>query len=480
MGDREELQELRRLEELEAKASKTADPGIGNVMINAVPKGVAGLLDLPFHAWNAAKSVAGAVHPQIKDYIKPTPSYFTEGAEKLGLIDPAKNPQTPTQRIVDTGIQTGIGALAGPGGMVRNAATGLTAGLAGQTMMEGTKSPTASLVAALAAPFALRSYSRGPALNPVVADTVKRGREAGFVVPPTEINPSFFNEKLESLAGKAAVGQEANLRNTKVADVLANRYLGVPDSTALTPESLGKIRQMEGKTYQELGQLRPTPQTEYFRRYHETDLVDQMNQARSNARDSWKAYNRSGGDGSLRDKAKAYEEEAASIERDIERLAKDNNREDLIEALAKSRQRIAKSHDVEAALNVGDAGISPPHVGRMVDAGKPITGELELIGKYQQAFPRFMREGAVVPSPGVSGTDAMMAALLGTTGAGAADSPYGAALGLLPLVRGGARAAALSNWNQNRLLKSAISPEGLGDTSLRSLLIANALAGGSQ
>jgi hypothetical protein len=50
----------------------------------------------------------------------------------------------------------------------------------------------------------------------------------------------------------------------------------------------------------------------------------------------------------------------------------------------------------------------------------------------------------------------------------------------LPLVRGPARALALSDWNQNRLLKSAVPPEGLGDTAMRSALIAEILAARQQ
>jgi hypothetical protein len=483
MGDREELQELRRLAELEAKAgggaTATPDPGIGNVMMNAVPKTAANLLNTPVTLWNLAKQAAGAMHPQIKDYLPgPTPNYPMQAAQSLGLVDPAKEPQTAGQRIADSAIQTGLGALAGPGGMVRNAATGLAAGVAGQATQEVTGSDKAALAAGAVTPFLTRSYSQPPQMNAVAQQTFQEGRKAGFKVPPTEVNPSFFNERLESLAGKAAVKQAANQNNNPIADALTNRYLGVPEGTALTPQSLGQLRQAEGGPFKELGKLRPTPETEYFKRDHDTDLVDQWNQNRADARDSWKAYNRSGGDGSLRDKAKAFEATAESIEEDLKRLAKDNGREDLIDAVAKSRVRIAKSHDVEAALNLGDAGISPPHVASMMNAGKPITGELELIGKYQQAFPGFMREGAVVPSPGVSGTDMAMAAALGVGGYGATDSPYGAAAAALPLMRGPARAFALSNWHQNRLIPKPA--EALGDTATRSALIADILAARQQ
>jgi hypothetical protein len=483
MGDREELQELRRLAELESKAgggataTATPDPGIGNVMLNAVPKGVANLVNTPVTLWNLAKEAAGAIHPQIKDYMPPpTPNYPMQFAEQMGLVDPAKNPQTSGQRIADAAVQGGIGALAGPGGAIKNAATGMAGGMAGQVAGEvgGDK---AGLIAGAAAPFALRSYTSPSNLNPQALATAQAGRKAGYVVPPSELKPSFFNEKLESLAGKAATAQEANLRNQAVSDAMVARYLGMKPGTPITKESLMAGREKAGQVYKEVDSLKPTENMEWFPRYHETDLVEQMKQARADANKI--RYSNGPYDPSNRDKIKALEGTADSIEGDIGKLAEANGRPELVQALADARKNIAKHHTVEEALNYGDASISAPTVGRMLNQGKPLGPELELVGKYQQAFPRYMREGGQVPSPGVSGTDAAMSAGLGLGGYGAAG-PVGIAAAGLPLVRGPARALALSDWNQNRLLKSAVPPEGLGDTAMRSALIAEILAARQQ
>jgi hypothetical protein len=486
MGDREELQELRRLAELEAKAgggataTTTPDPGIGNVMMNAVPKGVANLVNTPVTLWNLAKQAAGAIHPQIKDYMQQTPNYPMQAAESIGLVDPAKNPQTAGQRIADAAVQGGVGALAGPGGFLKNAATGMAAGGVGQTTTEVTGSPLAGMAAGALTPFALRGYSKAPQLNAVADQTAQAGRKAGYVVPPSQINPTFFNEKLESMSGKAAIAQEANLRNQGISDALANRYLGVPDKTALTRGSLKGMRDKAGEVYEEVSKLRPTEQSQWFPRYHETDLVEQMKQAKADAGAANKAYFQGTTyDPSLRDKAKALEATAHSIEGDLTQLAKDNGKEELIKQLANARTKIAKTHTVENALNVGDAGISAPVIGRMLDKGDKLGSELELIGKYQQAFPQFMREGAGVPSPGVSGTDAAMAAGLGMGGYGAAG-PAGWLAAGLPLVRGPARAMALSDWYQNRLFRQPVPSEALGDTATRSALIADILAARQQ
>jgi hypothetical protein len=481
MNEQEEFEFRMRAEREAATPQATPDPGLGNVMMNALPKGVANLVNTPVTLWNLAKEAAGAVHPQIKDYMPPpTPNYPMQFAEQMGLVDPAKNPQTSGQRIADAAVQGGIGALAGPGGAIKNAATGMAGGMAGQVAGEvgGDK---AGLIAGAAAPFALRSYTSPSNLNPQALATAQAGRKAGYVVPPSELKPSFFNEKLESLAGKAATAQEANLRNAKVSEVLANKYLStkdmpVPDDTPVTREILRGRREKFGEKFQEAADLRPTPEMEWFPRYHETDLVKQSSQARADAN---KIRANRQYDPSDRDRIEALISKADSIEGDIARLAEANGKPELAKALADARVNIAKHHTVEDALNYGDAGISAPVIARMLNQGKPLGKELELIGKYHEAFPRFMREGSKVPSPGVSGTDAAMSAGLGLGGYGAAG-PVGIAAAGLPLVRGPARALALSDWNQNRLLKSAVPPEGLGDTAMRSALIAEILAARQQ
>ncbi len=105
----------------------------------------------------------------------------------------------------------------------------------------------------------------------------------------------------------------------------------------------------------------------------------------------------------------------------------------------------AKSYDIERALNLGDSTVSAPIIGRQLDktgtAGK--SGALSIIGKMAEAFPSVMREGGRVPSPGVSGTDAAMSAMLGV-GGGAAAGPAGILAAGLPLLRSPARNLVLS------------------------------------
>ncbi len=296
-----------------------------------------------------------------------------------------------------------------------------------------------------------------PALNPVELQTLQKGQKAGYVVPASKINPSPLNDRLESIAGKASVQQEAALRNQKVTDALAAKALGLPANTPLTEGVLRKVRQDAGKVYEEVGKLKPPASMEWFPRFHEHNLVDQLQQVRADASDAFKRAT-IGNDPAARATGDALLKQAESIHGDIANIAKANGREDLVKALAEARVKIAKAHDVERALNLGNAGVSAPRLGAQLDkAGVAAkSGELSIIGKMAEAFPSVMRESARVPASSVSGTDAAAHALLGATGYGAAG-PVGLLAAGLPLLRTPARNLVLSPAYQ-RMVTNGISP----------------------
>jgi len=159
---------------------------------------------------------------------------------------------------------------------------------------------------------------------------------------------------------------------------------------------------------------------------------------------------------------KQADAQAQMLETAIERIAARSGITGLLERLRDARTKIAKSHDVERALNVGSGDIDAAVIGRMLDRGAPLSGGLETIGRFQQAFRPFARDVAGVPTPGVSGTEGLAAAHLGITGhaAGMGWLPAG-----LPLLRGPARSLMLSEmmqrprtYDQGMLSRLASSP----------------------
>jgi hypothetical protein len=296
-----------------------------------------------------------------------------------------------------------------------------------------------------------------------------------------------------------------------VTNALAARSLDLAPDTPLTESVLSKVRDEASKPYKDISQLSPRA----------ADALEKLKQARFEASDQYKYYNRSGNPEARKEAAK-WQAKADAYEKVIEKEAQkvidvygvkekplSKSREvgfplpatagkhadleaeylgqrsagnpDILNELRAGRTRIAKSYDVEHALGLGSGDVSAPTIARQLDkAGTAAkSGELQVIGKYADAFPQVMREGAKVPSPGVSGTDAAMSAGLGMGGYGAAG-PAGILAAGLPLVRGPARAMALSDWYQNRLFRQPVPSEALGDTATRSALIADILAARQQ
>jgi hypothetical protein len=450
-------------------------PSTGRVALQSTIKGVAAipemLLNTPTNLWNLAKAGYGTAagvlgRPDIaaSTEITPPPNYIQRGLEATGITSPEFDPQTGTQRILDKTIQTGVQLAISPASGLKqvagNVATGALSGALGGVTKEATGSDLAAGVVSVLTPFAARGIiTGGPQRNvtPVKAETLKEAHEAGYVVPPSTVKPTFATKRLESVAGKAAVGQEAVLRNQAVTNSLAKKALGLSDDAILTEESLEAVRKAAGVPYQEVARLSSIA----------ANALERLKQARFEMARWFKFSNRTG-DPAAQDKAKFFQAQAETLERVIEKAATSAGQPELVKQLRESRQLIAKSYDVERALNVGTGDVSARAIGRMLDQGKPLTGELKVIGRFAQAFPSVTREAASIPSPGVSGTDAAASALLGTIGYGGAGLPGLLPAGL-PLLRGPARHTVLSGPIQNRLV--AARP------TLENTILQGALAG---
>lgn len=461
MDDRETLNDLRRLDELSARAGGTAlaEPpeatsfekalgsvpgrfalGVGSPAIAAMQflggeKGrqkAQAIEEMKQHGMAANGSegydwagLLGSLLPGAgiaKGVTAALPVAKTLGAKLLqggatGAATAAAQPVTPSPDFLsDKAKQVGIGAMAG-----------------------------AAIPAVSSALVAARGV---PRLNPVQAQTLAEGQQAGYVVPPSAVNPSFLNNRLESLAGKAAVGQEAAKRNQEVTNALAARSIGLPEGTSLTPGTVEKTREMAGTAYTDVTNLDPKAAW----------ALDQLKQARHDATLQFTHYNKSGDPAALT-KAKEAKAWAGLMDNEIEDAANNAERPDLVKALTDARVKIAKTYDVDRALNEANADVSAPMLGRMFDkkGSNAMTGDLATAGKMALAFPSAMREGARVPASGVSGTDAAASAILGTMGYGA-GGPAGILAAGLPLLRGPARNLVLSPAYQ-RFATQGLSPQ---------------------
>lgn len=500
------------------------EPSMGQVAMNAVPKGLANFLNTPITLANLimmgisnlpmAGHLKGLQEAAAEPELKQNPAM--DLATQAGIVDPAKNPQTGPQRIVDTAIQAAINAAAVPAagvaGAMQGAVVGAASGAAAQTTKEVTGSELLGVIVGVATPFALRSLA-GQANKVIVKgarkETLKEAQEAGYVVEPSAVRQP--TSKLETIAGKASIAQEAAIRNQEVTNKLAAKAVGLPDDTPLSMGVLEDLRKEAGKVYKEVADVSPKA----------AKALNGLQQARYEASDYFRYYFKTG-DPAAGKQARSWQAKADAYEKIIEAEAKNivevygtkpatatapianpapglpagsaplqiETREvgfplpstgqqasaaggggatinlekigettagapDLLQRLAAARQLIARTHDVERALNLGSGNVSAPILGRLYDQGRPLSGELGLVARFAQAFPRVAREVEMVPPSGVSGTDAASSALLGTVGFGA-GGPAGVAAAGLPLLRGPARNTVLSQKYQQGLTSEAL------------------------
>lgn len=407
---------------------------------------------------------------------------------------------------------------AGARSMVREGAKQAAGGVAGralETMVDegrlpsGTEVAITSALPAIGGAVGQRLQSGNSAVQAAVADaatenatrraTLAAGRGAGYVLPPSQVNPSALTNTLESIGGKAAMGQEAAIRNQRVTNRLAKEALGIPENVDITETVLEGIRAAEARPYQAIGQLADRARTDLDALLQSTQAssahqtaanqavpavadrirslstiaaadVNALRDARFRANQGFRHYERSADPDALT-AARSAQAEADALETAIEQAAVEAGTPQVVDQLRAARQRIAQTYDVERALNLGDANVSAPIIGKALDKGKPLSGPLATIGEFAEAFPSAVREGSKVPTPGVSALLPIGAVLSGAAG-NAAFGPAGMALAAAPFARGPVRSLLLSEPYQNYATRIPLSVDArppLGAVSTRTL-----------
>lgn len=331
--------------------------------------------------------------------------------------------------------------LASRGGMVPGMALGAIGSLAAEKALGPEWSGVGSMLpyAGITAynEFRAPRLARQETVNARTDQTLAEGRKEGLVVPPSQGGGGWLSKRLEGFGGKAAIGQEASYRNQKTADLMAKKELGLPEKYPLSDQSLENFRRHEAKPYREVAAIDPEAAA----------TLKELSQARFDKNLTYKHYARIP-DPEILKKAEALKAKAAQLDEYLVDIAKNAGREDLVSSLKEARTMIAKSYDVERALNDSTGGVIARNFGNALGKDAPLSGNLRTLGAFAEAFPAFTVPGARVPTPGVSKLELPLMALL-TGGGYATLGPAGAILGGLPLLSGPTRSMLLSNWYQN-------------------------------
>jgi hypothetical protein len=515
MSDLQELEELRRLDQLESKATGSmsiADRAarVAGLGARAAIRGVTAIPTL------AAEAVAAPLRYATGGKYFPSPSAtFEQTMTSAGLPEPS----TPIERVstdiagsmAGMGTQLGaLGRMAQPGNIAETltqqpvrqlVASGMGGGASSVTSESGV-GPLGQTIAGAAGsmlPFAPQMVAPRPTPEALrSAQVAQRGRQAGYVLPPATAVPSFPNKFLEGISGKVQTAQAATIKNAAVTDNLIKKDFGIPPNEAVTSDRLSSIRRAAGTNYQnienfgvfktdpqfanDLNALSATQQVLYqevpeLANKNILGLVGSLNKPEFSGRTLIELTK------TLREKATSafragdsgegrfYRGTAEAVENMIERNLTASGQTDMLNRFRNARTLIAKTYTAEAALNEATGNFSARKLASQMDAGKPLSGGMKTAGEFSLAFPRATQPTEAMGSPpGVSIFDLYGAGLGGGIGMAATRSPYGAAFGLLPLIRPATRSLIMSQPYQNIMASPVTSPLGRSEAGLLGLM----------
>jgi len=450
-------------------AATIANPDNAAVAFNSAMKGVAGIpdaiLNTPNNLLNLGKAAVGTVataagRPDLAPDVSPNPDLIKRGLTAVGAIDPVADPKGAGQRVMDSAIQGGVSMAMLPSNSLRDILSktlyGATSSGAGQATTEATGSPLAGMAVSMATPLALDAANVAAvrrldtlagrqSLNQERDATLRAAREAGYVYPPSQVRETgMVNNALESLAGKAALGQEATRRNVETTQRLMARELGLPENTAINETVLRNFRQQASQPYRELQNISPIAGRIF------TILQDTRNQAQA----AWREYGGPNHPRAALNDARRLDAQAQNLETQLDGIARSTGNATLMDRVREARTQLAKSYEIERAFNPADGTIAARELGASLDRGVRLTGGLETAARAGLARTTrpYMGEGAT--TPGISAL-APVSAGMGAAASMASGNVGPALMGVgIPVLRGPARSLLLSDLYQNAMQPS--------------------------
>lgn len=454
MADENEELEFRLRSERESASAKpraaTTPPASYATNLAAAPEAalslgtgalaapLAGLAGLGQGALNLGRSAVNAVAPGTLGPGMPAGDRVRQVQEGLTYRPRTELGQTVTGAIAYPFEKIAQGADY-VGGNVAEATGSPAIGAGVNTALQSVPAMVARGVKAPASRALARAETEAADLksvNSVKDTTVNRARDLGYVFPPSEVQGSFLGNQLESVGGKAAIGQEVNRRNQQVTNAVGRREAGLAENEPLSVNTLTAARSRMAGPYREVTALSPAA----------AEALERVQTLRQDAKDLWSDY---GVNRRVETKkaAQKADSDAQHQELIIDAEAHNLGVPGLVTRLRQARQALAKNFDVEAALNVGSGDLNAAIWGRMLDRGRPLSGDLETAARAAEAMGRYTKDVSAVPSPGVSKLKPVAAAGLGLAGYGTMG-PLGALAGLAPFLDGPARSLALSRGMQ--------------------------------
>lgn len=95
---------------------------------------------------------------------------------------------------------------------------------------------------------------------------ISEAKEAGLVLPPTQVNPAFVNKMAEGLSGAGKLAKRGSIQNQPKLNELIRKDIGLPDDVPATRDAIATVRNEAGKAYDYVKQVGTiTNDAQYFR-----------------------------------------------------------------------------------------------------------------------------------------------------------------------------------------------------------------------
>lgn len=496
-------------------AADVARAGVGGVN-----RGISGLLGIPVDAIEnvlnlglagvgTAATAAGKpdLAPNLLSGSVGGSQWIAKMMETLGINASNPNPQ-------DTASQVAFraGTIA-PARLMPGATTGQTVASAGGAAVgEQVAGPDGAMIGAMAPALGSVAYQayRGNALqarkeaHATRDETLAKAREEGYRFSPAETNPTPMNRLLEGWAGKLSTRQMASAKNAEVTTNIAKRSIGLKPNDPLDEASLIQVREQAGQAYEAIKKLPQSFQAdnklrsdiqsldsavaraskEYpeliknpgvdelktvlsAKQAHQPEaLVELIKDLRFQAKQNYKGSHAAQKPAEQIALADAQRKSADILESFIERSLSKTGQSGLIKDFREARTTIARTHDIESALNEASGTVNARVFASLADKGRPLGGGLETIARTQKAFPHDLKTPESIGSqPLFSPLDVGAGSIIGGSNMPGLVS---AVLGR-PMVRG----ALMSKPYQAAFGDPSYKPMLQPDSALAALLRAN-------
>jgi len=389
-----------------------------------------------------------------------------------GAVLPAGKAATAiTEGLASGGFR--VGGATGKAGLAARVGTGAASGAASAGLVNPDDALAGALVGGIAPPViqglgkgaeAVTAGLRGKAMKPAsqLLDSAEDAINAGYILPPATVNPTFANRAMESVSGKMATQQIASVQNQETTKSIVRKALNLAPDAPIDLAALETVRKDAGKAYKAIADLPVAPgvtASSVMNRAPVAEIkpkvmIEELKQARNDAQSYFKAYNVSANPEQLA-MARAADAQAAGIEQTLEDYAQSLGRSDLLPALREARMKIAQTYTVERALNDSTGSIDATVLGKIFKKGKPLSDGLETVGRFGAAFPSVAKLPEKVGSPDSHNLKAGLGTALGLGGM-ATTGPAGLAAAAIPFVAPPiARARMFSESVQGGLVDAA-------------------------